>query len=152
RQAPWLRERASRHSRSAVDGRGMRAMGWLSRAPRRSTAPPLAARLAWRESRRASRLPRSHSSVLRPHARGAIGVPIVDKNGVPIFVSRKWGTERACAECGGSYTVTNITGRQLYCSEQCRERAQWKRESRRPEVVAANRERCRRWATENRSV
>jgi hypothetical protein len=45
--------------------------------------------------------------------------------------------------------VNSITGRQFYCGERCKERAAWKRERLRPEIVAANRARCKRWSAAN---
>ncbi len=79
-------------------------------------------------------------------------MPIALINGAERSVSRAYGTTRACAECGAAYTVTSIVGRQLYCSERCKERVQWRKESLRPEVVAANRARCRAWSADNRGV
>lgn len=79
-------------------------------------------------------------------------MPVVAIDGKELNVSAAYGTERACQNCGTAFRVTNITGRQFYCSERCKERALWKIESLRPEVVAATRERCRLWATAHRNV
>lgn len=79
-------------------------------------------------------------------------MPIVEINGAMRAVAHAYGATRACRFCGAAFVVRSITGCQYYCSDRCKERAQWRRESRRPEVVAANRERCRRWASENRAV
>ena len=79
-------------------------------------------------------------------------MPIVEINGQARSVSAAFGQYRSCAFCGSQFVVTSITGRQLYCGERCKEKALWRRETLDPAIVAANRARCRSWASANRAV
>lgn len=73
-------------------------------------------------------------------------MPVAEINGRNVRVSARFGSHEDCAFCGEEFQVLSITGRQFYCSESCKEKAGWRRERARPDVVQRNRERCRAWA------
>src|SRR5690606_18202924 len=91
-------------------------------------------------------------ALLRPLHRGDDRMPVVEVNGRRRVVSADYGTSRACAFCGGTFPVTNITGRQFYCSDSCKEKALWRVERTRPDVLSYQRAKCRDWAARNRNV
>lgn len=70
-----------------------------------------------------------------------------------LAVSLDYGTMRACGcGCGREFRVNSITGNHWYATTQCKERALWRSESRRPDIVEKNRARCREWAQQHRGV
>lgn len=79
-------------------------------------------------------------------------MPIAVINGRPQPVARAYGSLRDCAICGEPFTVLSITGVQFYCGDSCKEKASWRRERQRPEIVAANRARCKLWSQTARNV
>ena len=81
-------------------------------------------------------------------------MPVIEINGHRQLVAHAYGTMRECAfdGCRRPFPVTSITGRQFYCQESCKEKALWRRERQRPDVLRYQRAKCRDWAAKNRNV
>lgn len=72
-------------------------------------------------------------------------MPVAIVNGHRQNVSAAFGAERLCAQCGSLFHVTSTTGRQLYCSEKCKDRAYYERHRDTVKHKLRNRARCEAW-------